>query len=455
MESRAALPVGLPSPEPTISYWQTPPASIADHRTTPSPPAFVSTVVVGSGITGTSVAYRLLEAHPNRSIVLLEARTACSGASGRNGGHTKCASYRSFLDNIQALGEAEAVKIVRYEYACMKAVHAFAHEHGISCDSWEGDTVDVIYDQDQWTIANESVSKIKSLLGPDDPAARYTFWDTFQTEQVFLTPGAVGAVTYEAGSINAYRFVISLLTLALAKGLNLQTETPATAITKVDDGWQVTTPRGIIHAAEVVLATNGYTAALCSEFQGSIMPFRGQITAQRPGMKMPSKGLATTYSFIYTKGYEYMVPRPPGSSLEGDLVIGGGLTKGSDNGLYEFGTTNDAVVDQTIIKYLTESTPRYFEMEWGNDHPEGRVRNQWSGIMGYSADGHPFVGDVPGRTGLYVAASFQGHGMVLCFLTAKALVHIMSNKHDEELYQWYPRAFRVTEERIRKPFKNV
>lgn len=85
MDKRAAIPVTLPRADPTESYWQDPPDEIADLRSTESLPEEADIVIVGSGITGSAVAWNLLQGDSKRSIVMLEARQACSGATGRNG----------------------------------------------------------------------------------------------------------------------------------------------------------------------------------------------------------------------------------------------------------------------------------------------------------------------------------------------------------------------------------
>ena len=85
MERRASILPGLPRPQPTISYWQDPPDALAGLRTTDHLPEHVDIVIIGSGITGASIAYNLLVKQPKLSVVLLEAREAASGASGRNG----------------------------------------------------------------------------------------------------------------------------------------------------------------------------------------------------------------------------------------------------------------------------------------------------------------------------------------------------------------------------------
>ena len=455
MDERAGLTPTLPRSNPTSSYWQDPLHQISNHRTTRELPQSVSTIIIGSGITGASIAYNVLGKPDTSSVLMLEARTSCSGATGRNGGHTKAASYRAFLDNVQDQGEEEAAKIARFEYKNIKAVHAFIREHRIDCDSWEGDTVDIIYDTSQWNRAEKAISAMKRILGEDDLAAQYTFHSASETAEKFSTEGAMGSVSYEAGSINAYKFVVGILELALTRGLNLQTETPALKISRSSGGtsrWTVETPRGSIGAERVIMATNGYTAFLYPPVKGIIVPLRGTVAAQRPGTSMPKEGLRTTYSFIYGNGYEYMIFRPPGSAFAGDLVIGGCSTKAPKEGLYEWGTTDDTALDPDIGQYVRDSAAGYFGSHWGEDDPDGRIRKQWTGIMGYSSQGFPLVGMAPDEENLWMAASFQGSGMVLCFLTAKALVTMMDGEDDGEMNDWFPRAFRMSEGRLKHKF---
>ena len=454
MEERAAIPPGLPRPNPTVSYWQDPPSHLAQHRTTQELPVNIDVLIIGSGITGSSLAYNILNGPHPPSVLMFEARTACSGATGRNGGHTKCASYREFLENVRDLGETEAVKILRFQYNTMRAIHAFAREHGIECDSWQGDTVDIFYDWGQYEKATKAAAEIKRVLGEHDPASRYTFYDAKETEQKFLAQDSLGSLQYESGSLSAYKFTIGVLGLALAKGLNLQTETPALKLTKDEEnGWIIQTSRGNIRAKKVLLATNGYTAHLYPALQGVIVPLRGHMTSQRPGSGLPEEGLGVTYSFIYGNGYEYMISRPPGSKFAGDIMIGGGATKAPDEGLLEWGEANDAVIDDFILNYVLSCTGTYFGSNWGEDKPEGRLRKAWTGVMGFSANGFPLVGRIPGEDGLYIAAAFQGNGMVLCFQVAKALTAIMDEEDEDELDQWLPKAFRMTSDRTKHKFQ--
>ena len=87
MNERAKIPVGFPVPNPTTSYWQDPPDEIADSQSSSLLPGQVDMVIIGSGITGATIAYNLFTSplYNGEKILMLEAREACSGATGRNG----------------------------------------------------------------------------------------------------------------------------------------------------------------------------------------------------------------------------------------------------------------------------------------------------------------------------------------------------------------------------------
>ena len=50
-----------------------------------------------------------------------------------------------------------------------------------------------------------------------------------------------------------------------------------------------------------------------------------------------------------------------------------------------------------------------------------RVSHRWAGVMGFSADLLPVVGEVPGRPGLHVAGGYSGVGNVQGFVCGRML----------------------------------
>ena len=72
----------LPTPNSTHSYWHRDPSGkLLGHHTTKDLPPTADVVVIGSGITGAFAARELVAG--GRGVVMLEAREACWGATGR------------------------------------------------------------------------------------------------------------------------------------------------------------------------------------------------------------------------------------------------------------------------------------------------------------------------------------------------------------------------------------
>ena len=116
-----------------------------------------------------------------------------------------------------------------------------------------------------------------------------------------------------------------LLVSAVAKGANLQTTTPATDISTSTDSnglWTVNTPRGVIKARKLVLASNAYTAGISPLYAQKIVPTKSICSriVVPPGKPVPL--LTNTYSIDKKPGeYDYLIPRPDGSIIVGGAKV--------------------------------------------------------------------------------------------------------------------------------------
>ncbi|RFU31321.1 hypothetical protein B7463_g5007, partial [Scytalidium lignicola] len=430
--------IGLPHPNPTKAYWQTPPHPIADHRSTESLPASAQYVIIGSGITGAAIAYKLLLEQPSASIVMLEARQAASGATGRNGGHCRARRYLSFKNDIKTFGEEDAVRMMDFEKSNVRHVGEFIQRNEIECDLRSVETVDIYTDEKQWDEALEALKAIKEVVGEEEDEeeegsfsdnstkihVKHKVWSQKETREELLIPDGVGAISFPAFVLSPYKFVCGILELAMKKGLNLQTNTPVVEVTPTSiffssasgeqcphqRQWVVSTKeRGEIIADRVILATNAYTAALYPPLARFIVPTRGQVAAVRPGSKIAGNPvLKRSGGLNSAESGDYFQSRAKGFSGEGDIIIGGGRRMGSHG---EQPVLDDSVIHPHISDYLTRGVPaKYFGREnWGED---GEVLQEWTGIMGYTVDKQPIVGEAvgTGHEGLYICAGFNGHG---------------------------------------------
>lgn len=67
--------------------------------------------------------------------------------------------------------------------------------------------------------------------------------------------------------------------------------------------------------------------------------------------------------------------------------------------------------------------------------------------MGYSSNGMPHVGEVPGKPGQLISAGFSGHGMPQIFLSAKAVARMALEDRKVEDVD-LPRLYRTSQARL-------
>lgn len=74
--------------------------------------------------------------------------------------------------------------------------------------------------------------------------------------------------------------------------------------------------------------------------------------------------------------------------------------------------------------------------------------------MGYSSDGLPHVGTVPGRQNQYMLAGFNGHGMPQIFLSAKGVASMVMEDLSYEK-TGIPKLYKTTQERLDSPNNTI
>ncbi|KAK4122496.1 DAO-domain-containing protein [Parathielavia appendiculata] len=483
-------PAGLPSRNPTESYWLRDPSPVLlGHRGTPDLPETADVVVVGSGITGAFAARFLKEweegkeGEERRRVVMLEAREVCFGATGRNGGHCQPLVY----------GSVPAV--AAFELEVFEFMERFVREEGVDCDWVSLTGVHAFFSKDMFELAAAEAEQLQQshpeLAAQLDVVRRSDSSSTSDkpTLASLRVPSAEGAIIQKkAASLWPYKLVTSILERLIAAfpapSFNLQTNTPVTSLARANNGagWTLTTPRGTITARQVLLATNGYTSHLLPAFSDLIVPVRGQIGALLPPTSPNPKPIPVpaklVHSYVFAADPElgsvaprddYLVQRP--LPEEGELIYGGGRRLARGLGVGEW---RDDEVEEEVARYLRANLAPVLDLASSHSHGEGGQQLQqqgkereeedeleasfeWTGIMGYSRDHHAWVGAVPESLGgggpeggLWICAGYTGHGMPAAALSAREVVRqMMGGKMGvEETGVRLPDEFVLHEERV-------
>lgn len=371
----------------TVSHWR---RSASPHR------IGCDAVVIGAGIAGVSAALALerrgLDVH------IVERHTLASGASSRNAGFLMrgCADHyadacrlygreraawlwRFTEDNLRALRAegAEALPSFRNVPSCLlaldaaqeaelKTAHAMLLEDGFRA-GWQTDGRDSAW----------ASGRIRAgLINPDD--ASVNSWDLMN-----LLAGKLARPIHE----NQEVFGID--------------DAGSRVVVRTAD-LELTTPR-------VLACTNAYAPLLFDRLSRLITPRRGQMIA----LRFPAeRRVALAFSYYFNHGSEYFRQTP-----DGTIVFGGCRTYHADREVgYEDRTTS----------WVQDDIARWASRMLGDGYT---VTARWAGTMGFSPDGLPLVGPVPGPEGLggrvWFCGGFTGHGMSMGFKTAELAVRAM------------------------------
>ncbi|EEY21537.1 FAD dependent oxidoreductase superfamily [Verticillium alfalfae VaMs.102] len=326
---------GLPVANSTQPFWHSELHPLSDHKSA-WPQSIVDVVIIGSGISGASIAHNLLSRRPDINITLIDARSLCSGATARNGGHIKTMTYAVWDHRKQRLGLEEAIKMTAFEQSHLDVMAHIVHANSLECDFVPVQGVDAYYDE---TVFAKAVAALQDMrLHAPNLADKYKICTdtTVLQGEMKLSARCVGAITTPAASVWPYKMVTNLLaTLVSFDKVNIQTGTP---VLSIDDRpgspfATVRTSRGDIRAKAVVHATNGWLGHLLPELRPYISPVRGNVVhygsvASKEDASVNAKsalGLDSKYSFwlrYADKDYDYLIQRQDGGIVVGRANMG-------------------------------------------------------------------------------------------------------------------------------------
>jgi gamma-glutamylputrescine oxidase len=374
----------------TTSYW------LAEARTPyPTTPRSGSTeqvdvVVIGAGVTGCSCALTLAER--GLRVRLLEAGEVASGASGRNGGFALRGTALPYDRARAELGSGRARELWRLSE---RALDRLARLAGDACGRVGSLRLAVGREE-----AEELVAELEALRA-----------DGFDVEWLEELPAPLSGL-FSAGLVHPHDAAIQP-----ARWVRRLAGRAAAAGAEIVEGVRVTTAEPAeLDADAIVVAADGLTAELLPELAGIVRPRRGQMLATEP----LAERLFERPHYA-RRGFDYWQQLP-----DGRLVVGGRR----DVSFSTEATADDATTDavQTGLERLV--------VELVGRLPE--VTHRWSGSWGETPDLLPLAGRLPGRSNVWVAGGYSGHGNVLGFACGDLLARAIAGEQVRELELFDP-----------------
>ncbi|KAL4890018.1 FAD dependent oxidoreductase [Aspergillus ambiguus] len=443
LASQVVQDPGIPVSNPTVPAWQEPAHPLAATQSKELPQQ-IDFAIIGSGITGCSVAKTVLESDQSgeKTVGMFEARLLTTGATSRNGGFLLSHAHSFYGSFAEAFGAEAAKQIAQFCDLTLDDIVQVAKAEGLDTVSEIRDVTTVTNFEDEEGFATASRSE-------------YDFKES------------KGALVVKSRAFWPYRLITNLLQRFLErypKRFSIETQTPVTSITVSKDSdaaypYILTTPRGKVRAAKVFHCANAFTGHLLPKLRGPIFPCRLSMSTQKPGPQWGNRPYTWLFrckqswdprTTLVEQGLFWMQQ----NAKTGDLFLGGDIQR-----LDDFISSDDSAISADAAGNLTTLLPRrIFSKGWRNPNTNDTLSSApalqrlWSGIIGMTADQLPIVGSVPASVsdrniegGEWVAAGFNGYGMCQAWLSGQAIARMALGEPKPD---WLPNDYLSTEQRL-------
>jgi len=368
----------------TVSHWQQVQQKERD----------VDFLVVGAGLAGSAAAYFAKQVH-QREVVVTDARDVGLGASGRNAGFMISGLDTYYHRAIERYGRATA----REMWALSRRSLAYWREF------IKNSPFEVPLNNSGSMLLAETPQEAKEL----ERAAAALSADNIDMEYYSQDPLGRG---YYAGieqpadaAVQPYLLAKSVMAQSGAELI------PNNELYRIQqdeaDCVRVYTRQFRFRARYVILCTNAWSPLIDPYFIGKVIPTRAQclVTERLEHVPIPYCGYSD-YGYMYYR-----------STFDGRFLLGGGRQRFKTE---EANTTEDRL-NPHVHAYLDDYRAKYFP------DVTAAVAHRWSGIMGFSIDGLPLAGSLPGKPRVGFAVGFTGHGLAMGAGTVERAVDRLLN----------------------------
>lgn len=398
-------------------------------------------VVVGGGVIGVSCAYFL--AKGGARVTLVERDEIGLGASFGNAG-TIAAGHpplnkpgrirRSLLDLLNP--KSPLYIPVRWDPGLIRwlwTFRSFCTEQHLSAsiralaplghasldlfdDLVESENLDCNYERTGYyeiCRTNRGLAEVThdaAMMRPHGYHPREMDGDELREIEPAILPGVVGGVHFpEAATCDPHRFVLELADRSVRHGGRIETGRIVTEILSTGG-----TVRGVrfqdgeeLEADAVVLATGSYSGALTKKF-GLRLPVRAGKGYHRD-LEYPEGGARPLdVACVLAETSVFCTPMSGFTRLAGTL---------------EFSGVNHEMRPRRL-EQLTAAAGAYLD-----GVGDAVIRSEWCGLRPCTPDGIPYVGPVPGQSGLFVATGHAMLGLTLGPVTGKLIEeHVLQGR---------------------------
>ena len=400
-------------PPKAQNYWLT--TVEMTEPTGASLPENVDVVVVGAGFTGLSAA-RTLARH-GASVAVLESESVGWGASSRNGGMVLTGLKLGVNQLISKYGRERTRQMYAASLATIDCVEQIIKEEQIDCDFARSGHLEVACKQKHFddyarqadVIAREFNHQLHVVGKKDLPA------------EIGSNIYFGGMVDETSAGLNPARYVSGLARAALRAGAGIFEDTKVQTIERAaarsSPGWRVSTPRGVLWARDVLIATSGYTGSATPALRKRIIPIGSYIITSARLPETLAHELSPRNRMIYdSKNYLFYYRLTPDCRM----LFGGRAAF--------FPETGDTIRRSAEIlrRGMVGVYPQLRDT---------KIDYVWGGTLDFAFDIMPHAGRMDG---LYYALGYAGHGVAMATWQGQKMAEVIAGEKPENPFVGIP-----------------
>ncbi len=356
--------------------------------------------IIGAGYTGLSCALHLAQA--GLKVVVLEARHAGFGASGRNGGQVIPGQRIDQIELERRYGNAHARKLATLAGEAQSLVRTLISAHGIDCDVKSGHLTAAARDSHARELRNyvEHLDKHYNYK-----SARFVGADEM--------PSLVNTGIYRGGlfdsdgmHLHPLNYALGLARAAEAAGAIILEDTQVLAV-EAGTPRRVRAASGEISASFVVYACNAYLEGLNRQLEATIMPISNYVAATERLSPEAARALIPSDAAIADTKFVLDYYR---LSADNRLIFGGGETYGAKD-------VDDAA------RFVRPCIERVFPQLKGIG-----IEHAWGGRLAITMPRLPHIGRL--SPDVYFAQGYSGQGVAIATLCGKLIGEAIRNQSE-------------------------
>ncbi|HEX9138729.1 MAG TPA: FAD-binding oxidoreductase [Steroidobacteraceae bacterium] len=357
--------------------------------------------VVGGGYAGLSTALHL--ARQGVAVALLEQARVGSGASGRNGGqvHTGLRHDPKWFE--ARFGRPAARQYWALALEARAYLDTLIARYQIDAQYCPG----LLHAVHRPRYLAEARAHVDEHLR-HYPGTRLRFVEAEELRTLVATQDYCGGyLDLSSGHLHALNLALGLSRAARGHGARVFEHTRAMRLEPTPTGWRVHTDRGVISAAKVVLAGNGYLRNLQPAVQARVMPLQNFIVTTEPlGRAGAEKLIRNRMAVSDSRFVVYYFRITP----DDRLLFGGGET-------YTQHQPHDirALVRPHLLRVFPQLS-------------DARLDYAWGGTLAVTPTRLPYIREI--EPGLFNGSGFSGMGVVMAPFAGKVLADAILGSSD-------------------------